>query len=724
MQAKGPISTKSATESTYQYINKWWQFLYRLFKYTQATIGVVSPVLVGFVLILLAYALISMDQFTDLFIAMIYDWSTMWQSKDELALTNWHGYLEVFFRDLSFVGGLILWAFTLSFTSRWCLLRATIRPVLIQEQFSTLRKPIEHFQEKLLRYLPRFMGSLPFLIVTLTFLQTGLNIKDKPYGAFCWPTAIALIGWAVIQAFNSIHVTLVNQKVKDGASDYNEAVTSGTGVKPSSYPVFITWVRVITFINAFFIVLFSISFNLIEPSRWFGFGAITLSAFGSYSLLGMWVNFQLNRRYISLLGFLVCFSILLYVSGLDVLRREVRVVDTTPLKRVSDVTYVHNWLLDKVAKGGTTDTIPVFIVASEGGGSRSAYWTASTLSYLNDSIPGFSDHVLAISGVSGGSVGAGFYTAWLHDHPASRSIRPTMDSIITGDFLSALTGAFCYTDPTLGGLTFWTAKFDRARWLEDSFRNRFARFSTTKPFTLDSGLASLYKDQIRLPLLLLNSTIVETGQKAVISPVSLDTTNFYHTRDVLADLKQDIPVKSAMALSARFPVVTPAGLICTNSMSYRLVDGGYYENTGLQTAYQMVQLLNKCLKQDSALRKITRPVKPVIIFIQNGKESLNAALKYTKGFAPLTAFFNAWGDRTPATVGDLQYFIASSVQADEFLRITLARSNEEVIPLGWYLSKTASKIMFAQTDKMSKQSNTKPLDENVKSFARIKRLVQ
>jgi len=48
----------------------------------------------------------------------------------------------------------------------------------------------------------------------------------------------------------------------------------------------------------------------------------------------------------------------------------------------------------------------VFIVSAEGGGIRAAYWTAGLLCAIQDAEPGFADHVLGISGVSGGSLGA------------------------------------------------------------------------------------------------------------------------------------------------------------------------------------------------------------------------------------------------------------------------------------------------------------------------------
>ncbi|MFP5288311.1 MAG: hypothetical protein ACLGI9_21425, partial [Thermoanaerobaculia bacterium] len=49
---------------------------------------------------------------------------------------------------------------------------------------------------------------------------------------------------------------------------------------------------------------------------------------------------------------------------------------------------------------------PVFLVAAEGGGIRAAYWTAIALAEIQDRHPAFARHVFAISGISGGSLGA------------------------------------------------------------------------------------------------------------------------------------------------------------------------------------------------------------------------------------------------------------------------------------------------------------------------------
>src|SRR5205085_2684697 len=53
------------------------------------------------------------------------------------------------------------------------------------------------------------------------------------------------------------------------------------------------------------------------------------------------------------------------------------------------------------------------------------------------------------------------------------------------------------------------------------------------------------------------------------------------------------PFSSAAFLSARFPLVTPAGFLYDydNRLKLRYVDGGYYENSGTATGYSILMSL-------------------------------------------------------------------------------------------------------------------------------------
>ena len=65
----------------------------------------------------------------------------------------------------------------------------------------------------------------------------------------------------------------------------------------------------------------------------------------------------------------------------------------------------------RTASTSTTsnEPYPVFIVAAAGGGAYSAHYTATFLARMQDSCPNFAQHVFAISGVSGGSIGASLF---------------------------------------------------------------------------------------------------------------------------------------------------------------------------------------------------------------------------------------------------------------------------------------------------------------------------
>ena len=74
---------------------------------------------------------------------------------------------------------------------------------------------------------------------------------------------------------------------------------------------------------------------------------------------------------------------------------------------------------------------PLYIVASEGGGIRAAYWTAAVLGTIQDEQPAFADHVFAISGVSGGSLGAVVFASL-------RTERLIIDRLTASDVPAAL----------------------------------------------------------------------------------------------------------------------------------------------------------------------------------------------------------------------------------------------------------------------------------------------
>lgn len=275
---------------------------------------------------------------------------------------------------------------------------------------------------------------------------------------------------------------------------------------------------------------------------------------------------------------------------------------------------------------------PIVLVAASGGGLRAAYWTAITLAELQDADSTFARDVFAISGVSGGSLGAALFVSLVHDAgpgntklascPPARSVSDTtklagpfatcVRGIMGRDFLSPILAMMLAPDlaQRFSPVVFETA--DRSHAIEDAWSSAYDTF--VHQHTFDSGLVELGRNP-RLPLLLLNATHVETGRRYIASPVALDST-IRDAGDLLAIAGHDLPLRTAVHNSARFTFVSPAGHIVREDgrEAGRLVDGGYFENSGLVTLHEIYSAIHA-----------QRPTAPImILYLCNDPASCRA----------------------------------------------------------------------------------------------------
>lgn len=238
---------------------------------------------------------------------------------------------------------------------------------------------------------------------------------------------------------------------------------------------------------------------------------------------------------------------------------------------------------------------PVILVAASGGGIRAAYWTASTLATL-ESIPGFRDSLLSISGVSGGSLGAVVYGSIrrLQLEPGGPSDTLTeVQQILGQDFLSPVVAGLVFPDLLQRFFPIPFGWADRQRFLELAFERALG----PGPNPLARSFAGLYADgyELRVPSLLLNTTVVDSGRRAIISNIALD--GFTDTLDLLAEgfSTREIRLSAAAGASARFTYVSPAGSLWGPGeggiQRLRLVDGGYFENSGAATTVDLLNLI-------------------------------------------------------------------------------------------------------------------------------------
>jgi hypothetical protein len=269
---------------------------------------------------------------------------------------------------------------------------------------------------------------------------------------------------------------------------------------------------------------------------------------------------------------------------------------------------------------GQTD---VYVVATEGGGLRAAYWTAAVLQDL-DQRPDIDlrNRLFAISSVSGGSVGAGTWLAAMRPAlcpAATQGPGPALTDAATRalsiDYLSSIIGYFFYPDLMQQFLPFPVQMFDRSHALEEGLMRSLSRVPG-RP--LEQSAGEFYGPcRGLLPVLLLNATESETGQRAILT--HLDTSKFVQTfqlRGVPASAPASVrgtcvrdpstdhqSMAGLMHHSARFPIVSPAGSVTDrcdrDRMVYgrpviaHLVDGGYFDNSGIVTAMETIHQMQQ-----------------------------------------------------------------------------------------------------------------------------------
>jgi hypothetical protein len=226
---------------------------------------------------------------------------------------------------------------------------------------------------------------------------------------------------------------------------------------------------------------------------------------------------------------------------------------------------------------------PLIVVAAAGGGIQSAAWTSRVLCGLraDSSLNGFQKSVLAISGVSGGSVGTMFYVRCLEappddDTPAKWAQNSSLEAVAWG-----------FTHPDLrrmfipGPATSWS-RADRGWALERSLL-KSARFQHT-----ERRLAGGELRNPDWPVLLLNSTDALTGDPFVFTNNQFpgcDPTEA-HQFHCVRTLQQNYPgrdvfLETAARMSAAFVYVSPEARPDNPPDKAHLGDGGYFDNSGV-----------------------------------------------------------------------------------------------------------------------------------------------
>ncbi|WP_246154538.1 hypothetical protein [Methylobacterium oryzihabitans] len=327
------------------------------------------------------------------------------------------------------------------------------------------------------------------------------------------------------------------------------------------------------------------------------------------------------------------------------------------------------WTRANCPGGGECRADPV-ILASAGGASRAAFFTASVVGDMLDaSQPALRTRLFAISGVSGGAVGAAMIRAALDDAgpdgaPPCREAPSTLfghgtergpmtwktclQGLASGDFLSRPVIGLVFRD-LFGFALQALGAGDRAVLLEQAFEDQYRRVVPARDGAAEGGLARPLgrfpgKEARWSPLLLLNTTSTLDGRRAILSdllpfwcegareerifPAAIDvheTLGTPHGCDGGAPPtaarrpERAFRLSTAATASARFPVLSPPALVYRPGIPDpdkagpydMLVDGGYFENDGLTTAAELAR----------AIEAVRPDLKPVILHVTNNPTS-------------------------------------------------------------------------------------------------------
>ena len=257
---------------------------------------------------------------------------------------------------------------------------------------------------------------------------------------------------------------------------------------------------------------------------------------------------------------------------------------------------------------------PLILVATAGGGSRAAYWTASLLGLIRDLHPGFNHQLIGISGVSGGAVGGTVYRALATALPKTKPpctedgegrrfpYRSCARMVLAGDFLGPTLAATLFPDLVQRILP-WGLLPDRAAALEQAWEHSWHRALGKRHARADLLARDFFQawndgedDPSPLPALFLNGTSVATGKRIVTSNLNLEDT-LTDGFDFFAHWPTPIRLSTAANNASRFPIIEPAGTLTREATRDdgnrldRIVDGGYFENFGAATALDILRAI-------------------------------------------------------------------------------------------------------------------------------------
>ena len=388
---------------------------------------------------------------------------------------------------------------------------------------------------------------------------------------------------------------------------------------------------------------------------------------------------------------------------------------------------------------------PVYIVASAGGGIYAAMRSAYFLDFLQKKCPAFAHHIFAVSGVSGGSLGALAFAAQQQsleqpdlsncnlsdasETQADYSSSPILDNFFSKDLISTIVGAGLFPDMLQRIIPWPIADLNRSqafrKALGENWRDALGTTAEESPAllrkqALPSGNCSTesyfssceinaYWDPAGdVPMMIFNATEVDTGSPVVLS--NLDAQYYVNSlaaRNSPNFENRSIYLVDGASLSARFPIALPAGFLTGFGAagSIRLVDGGYFDGSGLSTAQALKLALEDQIRAQNLQARVriiflgekVPSIYDLMAMQQQGGAALPSADEGPRG-AELTAhakaLFQARDQRSAETLRQTFRIDPTLLRFQWDPAVTDdAATPCAAIPLAWYLAPCTQRVL-------------------------------
>lgn len=371
------------------------------------------------------------------------------------------------------------------------------------------------------------------------------------------------------------------------------------------------------------------------------------------------------------------------------------------------------------AVNDTTKKYPVVFVCAEGGAFRTGAYTGMFLTQLENALQNqsnkvdFRNSVFAMSGVSGGSVGLGYYNALAYrtNSENTKGNVEKADIFFSQDCLSPLIAKMFYGEFINLFIPVHIKAFDRAIALEESWEMAHCKSTNGG----DNVFAEDFLKSKKSPLLVINTTEAETGRQCWITNMDMANARFGKERDLFVKKAPNVRYSTAINFSTRFPLFSPGGMLEVNNSSNprrHYLDGGYVENTGSASMLEVMKLLQKTNPKEF------KQIQPVVIYLLFSEEDVNEVPKITSAneiAEIINGIYNTRAGRSRNALEDIYEF----VNENKGINIPLPLNKNDV-PMNWVLSETSLDNIRADiNDKLTSKDknailNKLPVNEMLK----------